>query len=224
MKKADMLALLENIRACGEVNYLNSAALSEAINDLSAEIRQENNRLTGSGSLAAAAGSILKSGKASGNRSISGAWTAENGRQYVCDGFRVLEILSPLDLEPLPDGVKPVDAGAFFKDELVNGPEVLDLPTAGELKTLIQGVKADARMNGRKTGKYFKVLYKFPCGLALNAEYLLNAIQATGANHLRTSKSSAGRFSCPCYLVGDAARVCLLPVNSANGPAGCFAA
>ena len=215
MKKTELVALLENIKACGEVNFLSYGALCQAIEDLNAEIRQENNRLSGSSNIAAAAASILKSGKASGNRALSGSWTVD-GKQYVCDGHRIMEILQPIELEPLPDDVKPFDVKKIFTD-LGKNPEAFQLPTYGELKSMLQKARAAWRLeNGRRKVRF---LFQIENGPALNAEYLLDALRATGADTLRTVKSNKGTFICPCYLESDAARVLLLPVNVQAGKA-----
>ena len=210
MKKAELVALLENIKACGEVNFLSYGALCQAIEDLNAEIRAENNRFSGSANIAAAAASIIKGGKASGNLALSGSWTVD-GKQYVCDGYRMMEILQPIELEPLPDDVKPVDVKKIF-----TGPEddseVFPLPTYGELKSMLQKARAAWRLeNGRRKARF---LFQIENGPALNADYLLDALRATGADTLKTVRNHKGKFVSPCYLESDAARVLLLPINS----------
>ena len=161
MKKTELVALLENIKACGEVNFLSYGALCQAIEDLNAEIRAENNRLSGSSNIAAAAASILKGGKASGNRALSGSWTVD-GKQYVCDGHRIMEILQPIELEPLPDDVKPFDVKKIFPD-LGSNPEVFQLPTYGELKSMLQKARAAWRLeNGRRKVRFLSRLKTVP--------------------------------------------------------------
>ena len=208
MKKTDLVALLESIKECGEVTSSNYHALCQAIDDLKAELRREINRRNGAVNVAAAANAIIKKGKATGIPAFAGAWIA-NGRQYVCDLHRVMEIRSPIELEPLPENIKPVKVEKMFND-YENFTEEFKLPTLRELKQEIQLVKAAENLifGYSKTKAY----YKLKNGPALNAEYLLDALRATGADFLFTRTGANGKYDQPCCFEGSGVRVMLMPV------------
>ena len=208
MKKTDLVALLENIKECGGVTSDNHDALCQAIDDLKAELRSANNRRNGTVDIAAAANAIIKKGKATGIDALSGAWTM-NGRQYVCDLHRIMEIQNSVDLEPIPETATPIKAAGMFNDyELFT--EEFKLPTYRELQQEIQMAKAADRFvfGYMKTKAY----YKLKDGPALNAEYLLDALRATGAGSMFTRTGADGRYDQPCCFEGSGVRVMLMPV------------
>ena len=57
------------------------------------------------------------------------------------------------------------------------------MPTVPELKSMIAEAKAAAKMNNVRGAK---IIYSLENGPVFNAEYLLNVIMATGADHLET--------------------------------------
>lgn len=208
MRKEEMIAVLKDIQQNG-VSLKNYSSIKKMIADLEDEVRHDNNKKSGTVSIEKAAKSIIKSGKEKPQTALHGAFVAKNGRQYVCDGCRAMEIINPIELEKIPDHVMPLDVPKLF--EKTDFPECFPLPTAAELKSMIAGAKADAKLACKKNPL---IVYGIENGPAINAQYLLDAIQGTGAEYLTTEKNPRSKkYLNPCILKSDECTVLLLPMN-----------
>lgn len=150
-------------------------------------------------------------------RALHGAWF-DHGKQYVCDGYRLIENSgTPLDLPALPDDIEPMNVQPILRARAEKEyPDVLRCPTVAELKSGIAEQKALAKCNGHK-------LRGVEChlggGHVANAEYLRIAVQATGSTTIHAENRIAGRDD--QYQVGElwfesddgTARVLVLPVR-----------
>lgn len=117
---------------------------------------------------------IIKSAKADNREVLHGAWIA-NGKQYVCDGFRIVSIYDPLDLETIPDHVQPIDGERIMPKDGNAGGTVLDLPDVGTLRAYIKTEKARLKAEGNKKRG---AVYDFGDGLpAVNAQFLFDMIE-----------------------------------------------
>ena len=84
---------------------------------------------------------------------------------------------------------------------------ILDF-TAKELKEAIRQLKGGKRNT--------KVVYTFEGGPTVNANFLLNAIIATGSDRILWSKKNA-----PIFMEGEKTKYLFLPINSKTAdPAG----
>lgn len=219
MRKEKMIAVLENVKKDG-VTIANFAELEAMIADLKAEIRKENNRRAGAAAnIEKAAYNVIKSAKKKDARQIlHGAWISKNGRQYVCDGFRAIEINNPIELEKIPEKTEPLDIEKMFvmPDHL----ERFELPTAAELKSMIAETKADAKIKGIKSPK---IVYACEDGPLINADFLMDAITATGARYLESYKGRTGKYTGPCFLESSDCTAIICPVNHQPQPiAKCY--
>lgn len=97
MNKIELKTLLENIKKNG-VTVSNSIVLSDTISRLNDEIMAENNKSAGKTDVAKSANNIIKDAKREYNKQLHGSWIVD-GKQYVCDGYRALEILESIELE-----------------------------------------------------------------------------------------------------------------------------
>lgn len=209
MKKEAMIATLENVKKNG-VTLENYNALQALIDDLKAEIRKENNKRTGAANVEKAANNIIKYVKKNDPSRISlhGAWICKNGRQYVCDGMRALEINSPIQLENIPEKAQPLDIEKLFVKP--DHAERFELPTAAELKSMIAEAKADAKVKKIRSPK---IVYACENGPVINAEFLMDAIIATGAGYLEGTKGRTGKYTGVCFLASNDCTAIICPVN-----------
>lgn len=153
-----------------------------------------------------AANNILISAGMSSNEKIHGSWI-HDGKQYVVDGFRILEINNPINLKKSAYE-KPFDVQMHM--DAINETNIsIPVPTVKELKQIIsENLKSH-------NGNVSKINYIFEHGLCLNVEYLLDAITATGATELIT-RYERGKFKSPCYFKTDIATCMVLPVIHSN--------
>lgn len=213
MQKEKLVVLLKDILENGKT-YNNVGMIMEAISDIEGEIRTGLNKNAGKTNLEAACKAVIKSAKKSGNRSLHGAWE-KDGIQYVCDGYRIIANKNPIALERLDKNVLPPQLDGMFKN-YCDDVEI-ELPTINELKSLVSEAKATSG-NGRSRSKRY--LYNAN-GLYLNAEFLLDALKATGnVNGTTKRHPQSGKMVCPLNIMSEDESVwcILLPVNP-NGAA-----
>lgn len=175
--------------------------LSNLLIALEDDIRAENAKTSGKGNLHKAASRIIKNAS---SEKMKGAMM-QDGKQFVCDGYRLLIIDNPLDL-PAP----PVPGGEDFKIQPVIGPcrlydMPLDLPSIPDIKAYITLEKA------KRTSKHKKpIYYDMGDGLpAMNAEYLLTMLEADPAFIVTWS----GKTTTPIYFKGDGIEGILCPIR-----------
>ena len=207
MNKNAMLSILKNIQS-NNVTIENFQALSDVIADLEKEIRKETNKKTGTTNIQKAAESIIKSAKRNQKSKIllHGSWI-KDGKQYVCDQYRALQIIEPIDLEKIPDKGDPYKCENFFVEPGFYS-ERFDLPTAAELKNMIAAAKAAGKISGKKN-----IVYCCENGPAINAQYLLDAITATGATFFETEKSRYnGKYVNICVFHSEKCNAIVLPL------------
>lgn len=149
-----------------------------------------------------AANNILVSAYGSSNEKIHGSWI-HDGKQYMVDGFRILEINNPINLKKSAFE-NPFDVQMHM--DAINETNIsIPVPTVKELKQIVA-----ENLKSHK-GNVSRINYIFECGLCLNVEYLLDAITATGATELRI-RYERGKFKSPCYFKTDIATCMVLPV------------
>jgi len=127
--------------------------------------------------------------------------TLKDGRQAVCDGFRLLIMSEPLQLPEMPADLTPIDIDNIIVYNSKQ-PErnYLELPDLQALKSYIKYKKAAKQKN---------IIFDFGEGFpVVNAEWLADAIEATGA----TSATNAGVFA-PLWFRTENIEYMLLPVR-----------
>ena len=183
--------------ALDETEYME---LEQFESDLTREIIHE---WTESVNVEYAANHILLSAGLSGSIRTHGSWISDC-KQYLLDSFRIMEINNPIDLPKLSDDVDPLKVKPMLHD-IEKADITVPLPSISELKQLIL-----ENLNSH-TGIINRIIYRFECGLVLNAEYLLAAITATGVNELKTSYTD-GKFRNPVFFKSEFATVMVLPM------------
>lgn len=209
------LAILEGIQADIKAgNYHVSPARYGAITDeimrIKEEIAKKAAKAAGKTNLLRACKSILKEAKKGYNRALHGVTTI-NGTSYVCDGHRAIAFPEgTVDLPGIPEGVKPLDFEKIMKHDVFSIESTL--PDAGYIKEELKRVKAAEKAAGRKPYRYIIRIGS----MFFDAEYLRDAIEATGANLAH----SCGE-KCPLHVIGGegaSVTAIVLPMHPGCGP------
>ena len=143
--------------------------------ELEKDLQCDKARANGNGARQKAAMRILKSNiKQRGEaHSLSYAYATDDGKQVVCDGFRLAILDTPLPLPDLPEGREYVNYKHFIPKIMPSGS--LPLPNLATLKAYIKHEKA--RQKNAKV-KNIKVVYSFGAGSpSVNAEALADMME-----------------------------------------------
>ena len=153
------------------LNAKNEVTRYEIITNLIAtaedEIRTETAKSRGQGNIMKTAKDILKVSEKGDKGSLKFAYTAPNGFQYVCDGFRLLKLHNPLPLPELPATIIPVR----YENIIPHPTNTVDLalPDPDKLRAYIKIKKAEKQA----------AVYDFGAGLpGVDANLLLSMIEA----------------------------------------------
>jgi hypothetical protein len=216
MTKYEMVAKL-NMVLNGECN---SADVQSVIDALNEEIRADANKSLGKAqkNLLKACKNVLKVAEKVGQGRFDGSWIID-GVQYVLDGYRIIVNRTPLALKELAPEIKPLDAKSFIDKNEPNYNAQMPLPTLAELESEIKRCKADAKAH--KLGDY-KIVYaiEFENNVyKFNAEYLRDAILATGADK---ADVTLNHTNYPIMLRSAGADCFLLPINANDDRTGAY--
>jgi hypothetical protein len=147
--------------------------------------------------------SILKEAKKGSNRALHGVTTI-NGTSYVCDGYRLIAFPEgAVDLPAIPENVKPLE----FERITARPAEISEfvtVPDAAELASKIKQIKAAEKAEGRRPARYLYRLHD----MYINAEYLLDALNATGAEFAEVFGAVK-----PVHIEKDGVKAVVLPIN-----------
>lgn len=180
--------------------------------DLEEAIRMDNNKAKGCGNLAKLAKAIFK--EAPEHRKEMHYSHIENNIQWVLDGYRIAGFYEHLDLPEFDDykeamnmmpewyKIQPMFDGLEYDDECP-----LQLPTVGELKADIKIAKA-----GKPKG--IRVMYKFECGPLVNAQYLLDFMEAFPDMKIYASANKP--MINPLFISAEKGIGILLPIHLKN--------
>lgn len=136
-----------------------------------------------------------------------GSWR-DHGRQYVCDGFRLVMLFTPADLPSTPHDTEPIDAERILEPARMNNGARLILPDAATVRAYINAEK-QAHAGQRPA---YKPLWDFGDGLPwVNAQYLLDMIE-TFPDAIATCRAEKPLISA-IYFRSDDGDGVLLPVR-----------
>lgn len=177
--------------------------------ELEKDLQRDTARANGNGARQKAAMRILKSNiKQRGEEhSLSYAYTTDDGKQVICDGFRLAILNSPLPLPDLPEGRDYIKYNQFVPQITPSGS--LPLPNLATLKAYIKHEKA--RQKNEKV-KNIKVVYSFGVGLpSVNAEALADMMEVfPDVQELRYNGTRLN----PLYFYSDFGFGLLMPLNN----------
>ena len=136
-----------------------------------------------------------------------GSWR-DHGRQYVCDGFRLVMLFTPADLPAIPDDIGTIDAERILEPARMNNGAILNLPDAATVRAYIK----TEREKHRGERPAYKPLWDFGDGLPrVNAQYLLDMLE-TFPDAVATCRTEKPLIS-SIYFRSDDGDGVLLPVR-----------
>lgn len=215
-----ILNLLNEMNA-GKFDYHTLTIYNALIEGIKDNIRTATNKALGKNSLAKSAKAIIKSAlKVSCNPALHGAWIAENGKQYVCDGFRILEINEPIELPSVAEDIKSENYFKAYKvieDVKQKDTYDLEIPSVQELKAEIKILRSQMTAKEKRIKKVAVTL--IDKGLTLDAQYLLEISEALGGiKTIKVPVKSKGNE--PVYAENEISTGLILPVRNTDKPKG----
>lgn len=146
-----------------------------------------------------------------GNKSMHGAWIESNGKQYVCDSHRILEINNPIKL-PESETVEHIKCYKMIDDLKRDDAYILVIPSLREMEEHIKEL--------RERSKYRRILVSLGKGQpAVNAEYLFQMSEALGGVDIAYI-NKANPTNYPFYLESEIGTAYLLPCHNPKGRKG----
>lgn len=179
--------------------------LRKLMGGLQEDIRKAECSSKGALSALKAAQRILKTSSYGVREELKFPWTDEQGRQILCDGFRLARLNEPLPLPERPADLQYINYPAFLEPARNGRGQQLEAPDVKELRAHIKTVKPTLPKGG-------VVKWDFGDGLPMvDAQYLLEllallpgaALYCTGKNPLIS----------PIYFESESGDGVLLPVK-----------
>lgn len=157
---------------------------------------------------------ILRAGQADDSRKALHYASTQNGVQYVCDGYRLVALNSPLDLPELPNTITPLSYERFFLDtgKAKKYTEQLDL---SELKSTIRTKKAEIKGWRFGNGKPAYPIYRLSSAdldVYVNAEWLADMVTIFPDAKIYLTSAVSG-----IIIESEDGRGLLLPMKLRNG-------
>ena len=140
------------------------------------DMRREANKANGKANIEKAMRAIIKNVPVY-KQQLQGA-IIRGGKQYACDGYRVIRLNTPIDL-PTPPVPCTIDFDRLFDEARHNATKLLETPTLGVLKAHIKTKKAENKAKYGKDANRQHILWDFGEGRpVVNAAYLLDILTA----------------------------------------------
>lgn len=160
--------------------------LRKLMGGLQDDIYKAERKSKGELSALKAAQRILKTASYDVREELKFPWTDEQGRQILCDGYRLARLNEPLPLPERPEGLECINHLAILEPARNGRGQRLEAPDVKELRAHIKTVKPTLPKGG-------VVKWDFGDGLPMvDAQYLLEllallpgaALYCTGTNSL----------------------------------------
>ena len=193
-------------------------AVAEMMRVLTIECAKENDKSNGKSKQVAVIKSVFKQI----NGQIRPIVTyIVNGKQVVCDGYRVFEFNEVCNSVPIgtDEETKKENPEKYigYIDEAVKHKNIeLPIPERGKLAAYIKAEKARLKANGIKKINFRNIRYNFGAGLpAVSAEFLLDAIDGIPNGKLYVTTNSYGEVTMvtPLLMLGDNGRTVFMPIK-----------
>lgn len=181
------------------------ALLRKLMGGLQDDIYKAERKSKGELSALKAAQRILKTASYDVREELKFPWTDEQGRQILCDGYRLARLNEPLPLPERPEGLECINHLAILEPARNGRGQRLEAPDVKELRAHIKMVKPTLPKGG-------VAKWDFGDGLPMvDAQYLLEllallpgaALYCTGENPLIS----------PIYFESESGDGVLLPVR-----------
>ena len=115
--------------------------LRKLMDGLQEDIRNEECSSKGALSALKAAQRILKTASYDVRAELKFPWTDEQGRQILCDGYRLARLNEPLPLPERPEGLECINHLAILEPARNGRGQRLEAPDVKELRAHIKTVK-----------------------------------------------------------------------------------
>lgn len=191
--------LLQGIKPYEPVSFEQWQGIKELLEDIQEDVRRKANKAAGTTNVAKAFKSVIKSAKKVNNSDLQGAF--RDGEYIcVCDSHRAMRTKADISL-PMAKGIK---LDTIYKKmwERITSREEIHLPDRAELLTEVKTCR-------KRVGSKGAVNYTFEDGLTVNAEFLLDAMEATGADILTRQHGDTRNGM---IIEGNGVEALLLPV------------
>ena len=196
------IALIDGVlKSGGCLSPEQFTGLKDLLEDFQNEARAKINKTAGVTNIERAFKVVIKAAEKTYNRDLHGAFMRGN-YIYASDGHRIIRTNKMVDL-PAVNGVATDEFWEKAEKEIARYEEV-------ELPDLAQ-FTLDVKTMQKQAGRGYRVIYRFENGLALDADYLLEAMKATKAEKLVRDD---GMTKKPVFLYGEDVDVLLLPVHT----------
>lgn len=187
--------------------------LDELIQDLQQEEREATYKMIGGKpKTLATMKKIIKNAEKNGS-AINGAVQYENF-SYITDGFRAIRIHGDV---PIQKCTKSGSLGKSLHDIMERAIEESNsgdiAPNYAEVKQNFEQEKAHRKANGIKTDRYNPILFQVNKNTWVNAQYLLEMMEALPGCEIYAVESDLPCSRKPIYFKSDAGDGVLLPVN-----------
>lgn len=183
--------------------------LQGLIAEVESDIRDEENKASGKGSVAKAAERILKSAQGQPRDCLYKAYKGKKG-VLICDTFRAVRFTSAPVLPTHPDGYEYPDI-----DHVIDGSKgndvLVNVQSLGELRAFIKTEKA--RLKAKKDKSTVRLILPDVNGFEvhLNAEYLLDMLEALPGATVTASRRDTWRSA--VYFNAENGDGVLLPLR-----------
>lgn len=143
-----------------------------------------------------------------------------DGIAYCTDGYQILRSLENIDASMLKKASEKFKGSIekFFDDNYLGMCDSYELPDVAKLESEIKNLKKGCKSKTRPLWQV-RIGYAVTDEIFVNAEYLLNAVLATGEK----TAYCAGKYK-PLMFLGEDTQYALLPIgNAGKHTAGEFA-
>lgn len=150
---------------------------------------------------------IYKATKSSKRDAYKGAWYDEQGRQCICDGYRLARLTTPVESIPnAPENMERLNPDKMFSP-CYEYTKTLVMPSIKELRQHITEEKARRKVERYKKNE--SINYDFGPGLPMvNAEFLMDML-----NIFDVTEAKWDYVYTPLYFKGNNGDGVLLPVR-----------
>ena len=193
-------------------------AVAEMMRVLTIECAKENDKSNGKSKQAAVIKSVFRQINGQIRPIVS---YIVNGKQVVCDGYRVFEFNEICNSVPIgtDEETKKENPEKYigYIDEAIKHKNIeLPIPERGKLAAYIKAEKARLKANRIKKISFKDIKYNFGAGLPMvSAEFLLDAIDGIPDGKLYATTNIHGEITMttPLVMLGDNGRTVLMPIR-----------
>lgn len=209
MNKEQILAkVLElNYHGMYGVETLDVEKYNALVEALKQDIRDESNKATGRVNTARLAKAIIKTGTRQQGKDSRMAYACTiGGIQYVLDGYRIAAFYDPVGVSEWSNPADWFNVERFTNRNFY-GYKPVALPALSDLKAEVKVAKAEKK-------RCLYVIENGDYGVVLNAEYLLDFMQAFPDMQAYLSNTGTSAPRNPIYISADAGFGICLPINN----------